>query len=533
MGSHNSHEKAASEPAGPGSGTSTPRRGSARSGSVAGVTAAEPQQTSLVPIEKLGKLLAQRSQKEDGVNGVTENSFTKYVFPAYPELARHFFSHIHQGGKCKNKHMSVSAFRQQCEKVLALLDDAAIIETYVRMFSGGSEEGVSREQLRGLLHASYQLSMDHSPDGPQTCLMINKTLSAVVDACFNKKDSHSVNFVVRWLDEHTHRIIFPLHRYCVHMLSTRHREISTHLESSSSGVELATPVLERGAWGAGAGGALCPSASWLLAAALPPLYSRPHKAPDPQAAGSFSTAWLARLVCAVPSHWVPLYSSHEHGLGANRFLHHTTGYRGATVVLLQAGPLVAVLAAPSEWRETHQYWGSPDCVLLQLYPTVGEWRETHQYWGSPDCVLLQLYPTVGEWRETHQYWGSPDCVLLQLYPTFSIIERGGKMLYLNTSIRGYPKGLRAGSDPRAPKLCVNEDFDQLTYLNTPYPLDAIEVWGCGDHSSRETQLEIKKWQVKEAERQRHIKISAADWIEHPDRYLLEMAGRPQYNNSAK
>ncbi|XP_048482320.1 uncharacterized protein LOC105395159 [Plutella xylostella] len=485
MGSHNSHEKAASEPAGPGSGTSTPRRGSARSGSVAGVTAAEPQQTSLVPIEKLGKLLAQRSQKEDGVNGVTENSFTKYVFPAYPELARHFFSHIHQGGKCKNKHMSVSAFRQQCEKVLALLDDAAIIETYVRMFSGGSEEGVSREQLRGLLHASYQLSMDHSPDGPQTCLMINKTLSAVVDACFNKKDSHSVNFVVRWLDEHTHRIIFPLHRYCVHMLSTRHRDISTHLESSSSGVELATPVLERGAWGAGAGGALCPSASWLLAAALPPLYSRPHKAPDPQAAGSFSTAWLARLVCAVPSHWVPLYSSHEHGLGANRFLHHTTGYRGATVVLLQAGPLVAVLAAPSEWRETHQYWGSPDCVLLQLYPT------------------------------------------------FSIIERGGKMLYLNTSIRGYPKGLRAGSDPRAPKLCVNEDFDQLTYLNTPYPLDAIEVWGCGDHSSRETQLEIKKWQVKEAERQRHIKISAADWIEHPDRYLLEMAGRPQYNNSAK
>ncbi|KAG7303287.1 hypothetical protein JYU34_011763 [Plutella xylostella] len=485
MGSHNSHEKAASEPAGPGSGTSTPRRGSARSGSVAGVTAAEPQQTSLVPIEKLGKLLAQRSQKEDGVNGVTENSFTKYVFPAYPELARHFFSHIHQGGKCKNKHMSVSAFRQQCEKVLALLDDAAIIETYVRMFSSGSEEGVSREQLRGLLHASYQLSMDHSPDGPQTCLMINKTLSAVVDACFNKKDSHSVNFVVRWLDEHTHRIIFPLHRYCVHMLSTRHREISTHLESSSSGVELATPVLERGAWGAGAGGALCPSASWLLAAALPPLYSRPHKAPDPQAAGSFSTAWLARLVCAVPSHWVPLYSSHEHGLGANRFLHHTTGYRGATVVLLQAGPLVAVLAAPSEWRETHQYWGSPDCVLLQLYPT------------------------------------------------FSIIERGGKMLYLNTSIRGYPKGLRAGSDPRAPKLCVNEDFDQLTYLNTPYPLDAIEVWGCGDHSSRETQLEIKKWQVKEAERQRHIKISAADWIEHPDRYLLEMAGRPQYNNSAK
>lgn len=41
---------------------------------------------------------------------------------------------------------------------------------------------------------------------------INQTLSAVVDGCFNKKDVHSVGFVVRWLEEHCHRIIFPVHR---------------------------------------------------------------------------------------------------------------------------------------------------------------------------------------------------------------------------------------------------------------------------------------------------------------------------------
>lgn len=60
----------------------------------------------------------------------------------------------------------------------------------------------------------------------------------------------------------------------------------------------------------------------------------------------------------------------------------------------------------------------------------------------------------------------------------------------------------------------------------------LQVWGCGDQASRETQLDIKKWQVKEVERQRKVKLSAADWIDHPDRYLLELAGRTQYNNSA-
>jgi len=49
---------------------------------------------------------------------------------------------------------------------------------------------------------------------------------------------------------------------------------------------------------------------------------------------------------------------------------------------------------------------------------------------------------------------------------------------------------------------------------------------------REAQMDIKKWQVKEAEKQRVVKINAADWVDHPDRYLLELAGRPVYNNSA-
>lgn len=41
------------------------------------------------------------------------------------------------------------------------------------MFSVEEEEGsVSPTALRSLLYTSYKLSMDHYPDGPQTCLAV-------------------------------------------------------------------------------------------------------------------------------------------------------------------------------------------------------------------------------------------------------------------------------------------------------------------------------------------------------------------------
>ncbi|VVC88290.1 unnamed protein product [Leptidea sinapis] len=202
---------------------------------------------------------------------------------------------------------------------------------------------------------------------------------------------------------------------------------------SGTGIELSTPVLERG----GPVHTLLPvSCAWLVAATLSHTYTRPLMPPKASSGGaggtSASAAWMSRLVCALPSHWVPLYSSDEHGLGANR-----SGAR----------------------------------------PTSTGARRTAR------CC--------------------------------------------NCSPR-----LRAGSDPRKPTLAVEEDFDRFHYQGAPYVLNAIEVWGCGEQAAREAQLDVKKWQVREAERQRQVKISAADWIEHPDRYLLELAGRPQYNNSA-
>lgn len=42
-------------------------------------------------------------------------------------------------------------------------------------------------------------------------------------------------------------------------------------------------------------------------------------------------------------------------------------------------------------------------------------------------------------------------------------------------MRGYPKGLRAGSDPRKPLISVDEHFEKIEYRSVPSVLYAIEV----------------------------------------------------------
>lgn len=48
---------------------------------------------------------------------------------------------------------------------------------------------------------------------------------------------------------------------------------------------------------------------------------------------------------------------------------------------------------------------------------------------------------------------------------FQVLERGEKLLYLNTTVRGYPHGLRAGKDPRAPIISVDGGFEKVKQVN--------------------------------------------------------------------
>lgn len=78
---------------------------------------------------------------------------------------------------------------------------------------------------------------------------------------------------------------------------------------------------------------------------------------------------MSHLMSTIPTHWSLLYDSQQHGVGANRFLHHVIGYKGPTLVLLQSETKeVFCLASPTEWRETHLYTGNDDCHIIQLLP---------------------------------------------------------------------------------------------------------------------------------------------------------------------
>ncbi|XP_056633745.1 uncharacterized protein LOC130443237 isoform X3 [Diorhabda sublineata] len=501
MGNHHGHESK--------SGTSTPTSISrSRNGSRKSITRTssgdiQEKPSPMLPVEKLSKILAEKSQKLEGVNGISKNVFTRFLFPRYQVLGEKLYDYFLKCSKSKNSYIGQNAFKQQCEIYLAIMDDEKIRDILVKMWAtSGDETGVemiSPDDMTSLLMCTYHISMDHYSEGPQMCLSCNKTLKAVVDSCFHNKKQLSVQFVSHWIELNTPRLLFPLHRYAVHSLATSWRtleECEHSLASDESteiapysGLELTTPVLEEANPFPQAKHhqhLLTMSMSWLLAGALPPLYSRPQKANSPSnsGVGLASMSFLAKIVCAIPSHWTILYDSDEMGLGSNRFLHHVMNYKGPTLTLIKVQD------------------GQKFCI------------------ASPN-----------EWRESHHYWGGEECAVFQLLPKFQLLEKGPKMLYLNFSVRGYPHGLRVGSDPRAPIISIDGGFEKIEWQKIPYYLESIEVWGCGDQVSRERQMEVKKWEMKEAEKQRVVKLSAADWLDHPDRYLLQLAGRPEYHQN--
>lgn len=496
--------------------------------SASGADLQDRLQTQYHPVEKLGKILAKKCEEEHGISGITGDIFAKYVFPKFPDLGMKLFKYLRHNSRAKTEHLGLTAFRQQCEKFLGILDDSVILENYVKMFGDLNEtELIKPENLKDLLRTCYNLAMAHYQDGPQTCRLLDRTLNSVVQSCFFSKESLSSGYICRWLENNVPRLVPPIHKYCVHALSTSHRIIidknmknnsdtvvsisAINAGEASYGLELQTPILEKGSPNFSVNSvnqAACSkpltqeardklniqqpllplSEAWLLAGALPPSYSRPQSIQPPLNSNSSNLAshvFMAKLLSMVPSHWTLLYDSRQDGSGTNRFLHHVLGYRGPNLVLFRC-----------------------------------------------DDDLLFCVANPNEWRETHLYIGDEDSCCLQLLPKFVMLEKKAKSLYLNTHIRGYPKGLRAGSDPRKPVLIVDEHFEKLEHRGLQHKILSIEVWGCGNSQQREIQLDIKNWQIKEAERQRTVKMTAADWMDHPDRYLLELGGRQNYNNSS-
>jgi len=444
--------------------------------------------TPMAPIDQLAKILAQKSLEAEGAQGITCRAFTNTVFPRYPELSEKLFKFLHSSsGITKHEWIIPSVFKQQAEKFLGIIPDNQLIELYVKMYAEGND--ITPDRFHDLLYQAFKLAMDHYSGRSHTCAQLPNILKAVTDSAFHRKSVVSVTFLSHWIEQHIPRLIVGIHRFILHVLSTAYREAG---QIPSAGLELSTPVLERDfafpASGNQESDILPVSEVWLLSTSLPLLYTKPSKHPLSHSVscnGLSSQTFLAKMLGSIfPSHWTLLFNSDEHGLGANRFTHHVFGYRGPTLTFMQGQD------------------------------------------GVQFCIAADT-----EWQESHQYWGGDECVVIQILPLYSIVQRGAKMLYLNTNIRGYPKGLRAGLDPRKPIIDLDDGFTVVKYQAIPYPLVSVQVWGCGSQQSRENQLDIKKWEVKQAEKQRKVKLTPDEWVDHPDRYLLELAGRPTYTPS--
>lgn len=98
---------------------------------------------------------------------------------------------------------------------------------------------ITPESLRSLLMCVYHIAMDHYSEGPQMCLSINKTLTAVVESCFHGKMQLSGQFVSHWMAANCPRLLLPLHKYIVHCLATSYRTLEIEGPNLAAGNYLA------------------------------------------------------------------------------------------------------------------------------------------------------------------------------------------------------------------------------------------------------------------------------------------------------
>ncbi|KAG8241569.1 hypothetical protein J6590_084162 [Homalodisca vitripennis] len=115
---------------------------------------------------------------------------------------------------------------------------------------------------------------------------------------FHKKESLPAVYLAHWIEEHCKRLITVLHRYIVHILTTGFHSVTERINDKNQGLELTTPVLEKAPTPWDKTQPLLPvSQVWILAATLPPLYTKPsHLSPTSSTNGFSMQNYLAKIV---------------------------------------------------------------------------------------------------------------------------------------------------------------------------------------------------------------------------------------------
>ncbi|XP_057370812.1 uncharacterized protein LOC130691834 [Daphnia carinata] len=479
-------------------------------------------------ITKLAKELIIRTQNQDTKDGISLSMFCKYVCHGCVHLGQALFRDFFKLGKNSKKSpnkqvLSKEQFVMGSQKIVQLIGEEPLLTFYIQIFAS-EDDALSHDDVSQFLQSCYQLSlgtttsMEHSEE----------IIQMVITAMFHGKSSLSSKYVVHWVQENCPRVVTWMHRHLVHRLTVgfrilqQNREAKIEVEHDTDlATNIETPVLattrrdslslfpcspvspigtefslQRQSDQSQADieqviseTRLHPMQIWLLGCTLPLVYTRPVPAlpSSPSINGIVLMdphTFISRMLAShSPSNWTTLYNSDNDGLSLNRFEHHVMGYRGPTVSFLYA---------------------EGDRIF---------------------CLAVDL-----AWKESIQFWGTPNTITVQLTPEYRVIDRGESMMYYNTSVRGYPFGIQVGTDHRHPCIEIDKEFSRLSYRKIPYRLEAIQVWGCGTSQQRESQLEYKKWELKQVEKSRDVKLSAVDWNDHPDKCLLEMAShRPNYS----
>jgi len=223
---------------------------------------------------------------------------------------------MHSNSKATTRHLGAVAFRQQCERFLGIMDDAKTLECYIKMYAQeDNPEQIDKTGVTRLLHICYTIAMQHSGNAV-LCSAINRTFGSVTKSIFLCHDSMSLGYVCRWFEQNLMRLVLLVHKYCVHTLSTAYRGLE--LQNQSCGIELQTPVLEQrnpftdttdhsGGGGRDMDSLMPLSQAWLLAGALPPLYSKPQTVAPPASKGNNNIS--ASTTMPSSAEWTTRWSS--------------------------------------------------------------------------------------------------------------------------------------------------------------------------------------------------------------------------------
>lgn len=448
---------------------------------------------------KLAKILTAKSLAEDNVDGITKCVFIKYVCKHSEPLGKRLFQYVlkhfqlepfvppgtpNENERCpvNENVLSGSAFVEASNYLMSLLTDSQQLEFYIKVYAG-DEERINKTDVFDLISAAHQVSTCTQ----RTCCLPDNILMAVVNGVMHGKESVNTKYLHSWFCQHCPRLVVWLHRSIVHMLTVGYRTIPENTEEEEDIRD--TPILDHP--GKSSCASLHPALIWLLTCSLPTLYTKQQKNQALPSSNNLLLdphVFIEKMILAVsPTHWDPLYNSDNHGLSINRFQHHVFGYHGATLVFIT---------------------------------TEGD---------NMFCVASDQ-----EWRDSKHFWGGEHAVCLHLTPEYKIVESGAKILYFNMTSRGFPTGFQVGTDSTNRALTLDSNLTIVTYRKIPYKLKSLEVWGCSTIEVREAQQEQKKREVKDTENRRKVKLNSSDWLDNPDRYLIELAGTrlsyAQYDN---